>query len=224
VVAAAAMAAVSAAAPAAGAQPIPRPRAAARSAEPSVWASASAGLFQAESIRDGRTNARWDFGNAIQYRATLETVVAPSTTVGVQGTWAPAVPTVVSTLGLADAPATACAGSCQGSADLMSLTALGRLGGGRGLHQVIELAAGVQQVRRLRRDGGEALLPARDTDLHASAAYGIGFGLSPRAAVALVQEFGIVSHQRDFLPGGTSALTQQRVTRLTVRIGSGGRR
>jgi hypothetical protein len=217
-------AAATLAAGAAAAQPIPRPPERGRTGQPTVWVSGGVGLLQAESILDGRTNAAWDFGNALQYRASLETLVAPGATVGVQGTWAPAVPTTVSPLGLADRPASPCTASCSASADLLSLTAVGRLGGGQGVHQVIELAAGVQQLRRLRRDGGEPLAPRRDTDLHGSAGYGIGYGFSPRASVALVQEFGIVSHQRDFLPGNRSAITQQRVTRLTVRYGSGGRR
>jgi hypothetical protein len=212
------------AAGAAAAQPIPRPREPGRAAEPTVWVSGGAGLLQAESILDGRTNAGWNFGNAIQYRATLETIVGPGTTVGVQGTWAPAVPTTVTPLGVAERPASPCTSPCSASADLLSLTALGRLGGARGVHQVIELAAGVQQLRRLRRDGGEPLPPLRDTDLHGSAGYGIGYGFSPRTSVALVQEFGIVLHQRDFLPRNRSSITQQRVTRLTVRYGSGGRR
>ena len=48
--------------------------------------------------------------------------------------------------------------------------------------------------------------------------------LSRRAALTLVQEFGIVSHQRDFLPRDRNGITQQRATRLTVRYGSGARR
>jgi hypothetical protein len=196
------------------------------SREPSVWVSLTAALLQAETILDGRTNASWDFSdNTIQYRATLETVVAPGITVGAQGSWAPSVGTTVRSLGLTDRPGLAgCAVQCAATADLLGVAAFGRLGGGRGLHQVIEVTAGVQQLRDLRLDGGGTLAPERDSDLHASLAYGIGFGFSPRAQASLVQEFGIVSHQKDFLPRDRNGITQQRATRLTIRFGGGARR
>jgi hypothetical protein len=98
------------------------------------------------------------------------------------------------------------------------------MGGGPGLHQVIELTAGVLQFRNLRIDGGGTLPPERDADLHGAVAYGIGYSPSRRVAITLVQEFGIVSHQRDFLPRDRNGITQQRATRLTVRYGSGARR
>jgi hypothetical protein len=196
------------------------------SGEPSVWLSATAGLLQAETILDGRTNASWDFAdNTLQYRATLETVFAPGMTFGAQVSWAPGVATAVRGLGLADRPTLAnCAAECAASADLLGVAAIARVGGGRGLHQVIELTAGVQQLRNLRLEGGGTLAPERDTDLHASLGYGAGFGFSSRASVSIVQEFGIVSHQRDFIPRDRNGITQQRATRVTVRFGGGTRR
>ena len=207
------------------AQPRPIPRST-TTAEPSIWLSGTVGLLQAESILDGRTNAAWDFAdNAVQYRATLETAFSGGVTLGVQGSWAPAVPTTVRALGLADRPALdRCQPACAASTDLLGVAAIGRMGGGPGLHQVIEITAGVLQFRNLRVDGGGTLPPERDTDLHGAAAYGIGYSLSRRAAITLVQEFGIVTHQRDFLPRDRNGITQQRATRLTVRYGSGARR
>ena len=192
---------------------------------PAFWISGSAALLQPETILDGRTNAAWEFArNAIQYRASLEYALA-SATIGVQGSWAPAVPTTVRALGLAERPPlVGCQPQCAASADLLGLSAIGHVGGGVGVHQVIEASAGVMQLRNLRLDGGTTLPPEQDTDLHASIGYGIGYGLSPRAAITLVQEFGIVSHQRDFLPRDRSGITQQRVTRLALRVGSGTRR
>jgi hypothetical protein len=210
---------------AASAQPPPIPRQSV-TAEPSVWVSGTVGLLQAESILDGRTNASWDFAsNAVQYRATLETAFSGGVTLGVQGSWAPAVPTTVRALGLAERPVLeGCQPQCAASADMLGVAAIGRMGGGPGLHQVLEITAGVLQVRNLRLDGGATLPPERDTDLHGAVAYGIGYSLSRRAALTLVQEFGIVSHQRDFLPRDRNGITQQRATRLTVRYGSGARR
>ncbi|WP_284350673.1 hypothetical protein [Roseisolibacter agri] len=216
------LASLALAAPAAHAQP----RSRGLRSEPSVWVSATAGLLQAETILDGRTNASWDFAdNTLQYRATLETAFAPGMTFGAQVSWAPSVATAVRSLGLADRPVlVGCENGCAASADLLGVEAIGRLGGGQGLHQVIELTAGVQQLRNLRLEGGAPLAPERDSDLHASLGYGIGFGFSSRASVAIVQEFGIVSHQRDFIPRDRNGITQQRATRLTVRFGSGARR
>ena len=207
------------------AQPRPIPPGATQ-AEPAIWLSGTVGLLQAETILDGRTNASWDFtDNAVQYRATLETAFSGGVTLGVQGSWAPAVPTTVRALGLADRPALdRCQPECAASTDLLGVAAIGRMGGGPGLHQVIEITAGVLQFRNLRLDGGGTLPPERDTDLHGAVAYGIGYSPSRRTAITLVQEFGIVSHQRDFLPRDRNGITQQRATRLTVRYGSGARR
>jgi hypothetical protein len=205
----------------ADAQPRP-PRLAER---PAYWGSLTAGLLQAQEVLDGRTNSVWQFArNAAQYRATAELALDDGLSVGLQGSFAPAVPTTYGTLGLANRPAPdACRPSCSASTDVAGLAAFGRVGGGRGLHQVIEATLGVVQFRNFRTDDGGRLPPTADTDLHASVGYGFGFGFGPRAAVSLVQEFGIVSHQRDGLARDQSALVQQRATRLSLRLGGGNR-
>jgi hypothetical protein len=189
---------------------------------PSVWASATVGLLQAETIVDGRTNASWDFAdNVVQYRATLETAFAGGATAGVQASWAPAVAATVRALGLADRPVLdGCQPECAASADLLGVEAFGRIGGGPGLHQVIEAQAGVTRFANFRADDGRDLAPLDgDRDLSLAVGYGIGYSVSNQLQVTLVQDFGVLFHQRTGLGSGEGSTIQQRVTRLGLRYG-----
>src|SRR5688572_1760745 len=108
--------------------------------------------------------------------------------------------------------------------DILSLQALFHAGGGAGLHQVIEVSAGVIEFRNFRaRDNGDALGPPDgDRDLTFGLGYGFGYGISSRAHIALVQDFGYTFHQRDGLPASSSRTTMNRSTRIGLRIGFGG--
>jgi hypothetical protein len=65
-------------------------RRAPRPVEPSIWGSASIGLFNANDVSDGRTESTWDFGQAStpQFRVSLEKAVSGSISVGVAGSYA----------------------------------------------------------------------------------------------------------------------------------------
>ena len=204
-----------------------RPRAA---AEPSVWISAGVGLLNVEGITDGRTQTAWDLdGTAAQWRASIDANLTRGISLGLTGGYAQ-IPTTYVALGVSPAPPISgdapclATGSCSATTDVVTVLATARLGGGRGLHQVVELALGVNQYRKFRTDDGSRLAPEQDTDLAGSVGYGLGYGFSELFQVALVQDFGFNAHQRDDLPRGASSLTQQRVTRLSVRFGFAERR
>jgi hypothetical protein len=93
-----------------------------------------------------------------------------------------------------------------------------------GLHQVIEVSAGVVEFRNFRpRDTDDSLGPPDgDRDFTFALGYGFGFGFSTRAQIALVQDFGYTFHQRDGLPASSSRTTMNRSTRIGLRIGFGG--
>jgi hypothetical protein len=207
------------------------PRAPSRAAhEPAVWVSASGGLFQAESVNDGRTGSVWDpSGNAAQWRGSVEAALSRGLSVGVTGAFASLPARYVVTGAAATPPisgAAPClaAGACGASIDVVTALVTGRLGGGRGFHQVVELSLGVNQFRNFRADDGSRLAPERDTDLTGSIGYGFGYGFTGDIQLALVQDFAFNRHQRDALPRGSGSLTQQRATRLALRLGFAERR
>jgi hypothetical protein len=180
-----------------------------------VWATAWAGYYDPGSIADGRTSSDWLFSDGLGWRATVEYGLGGGSTVGVVGTFARLPLEVRSRAGES---------SRDADGDILSLQALFHAGGGIGLHQVIEVSAGVIEFRNFRsRDQGETLGPPDgDRDLTFALGYGFGFGLSTRATIALVQDFGYTFHQRDGLPASSSRTTMNRSTRVGLRLRFGG--
>jgi hypothetical protein len=180
-----------------------------------VWATAWAGYYDPGSFADGRTNTDWLFSDGLGWRATLEYGIGGGSAIGVVGTFA-RLPLEVRSRGAS--------GSHDADGDVLSLQALFHAGGGAGLHQVIEVSAGVIEFRNFRsRNSGEKLGPPEgDRDLTFALGYGFGFGLSGRAQIALVQDFGYTFHQRDGLPASSSRTTMNRSTRIGLRLGFGG--
>jgi hypothetical protein len=190
---------------------------------PRVWVSGSLAALASQNVVDGRTSSIWEFGNrtAAQYRVSLELPVGPSFTAGVVGTFARAPLRYIDRDPLADPIGS---GASYADADISSLAALFRIGGGQGFHQVIEASAGIMQYDNFRRRDGSALPPGPDRDLMGTIGYGAGYGFGRSFQVSLVQDFGVSLHQKEALPEDAGRVTQQRTTRLTLRYGFGGRR
>ena len=201
-----------AAAPAAAAAQVPFPR---RASEPPAWTSLSVGLFQVQNIYDPESNSGWDFGNIVQFRGTLERTFARGTSFGVAAT-------------LARAPLSytgpECA-LCDADLTLWQALALFRLGGGAGfgLHQVIELTAGVTGFSNFSRRDGGAIGPGTVVDPTFKIGYGLGYSLSPNAQFTLLQEVGLMIHRRGERPAGDeSNVPRTYATRIGLRFGLGG--
>jgi hypothetical protein len=179
-----------------------------------LWTTAWAGYYDPGSIADGRTSSDWLFSDGLAWRGTLEYGLAGGSAIGVVGTFARLPLEVRSRTG---------AQSRDADGDILSLQALFHAGGGAGLHQVIEVSAGVIEFRNFRaKDSGEELGPPDgDRDLTFALGYGFGFGIAGRAQVALVQDFGYTFHQRDGLPASSSRTTMHRSTRIGLRLGFG---
>lgn len=195
----------------AGAQIIRLPRA----TEPAAWASFGIGLLQAQTVVDGSTGSSWEFGSGLQWRASLEKSSGNGVSYGLTGT-------------LAHMPLRYDGATCLCDAHATVWQALGsvHVGGGNGFHQVIELYAGVVGYGNFREDGSDVRLPPDGTDLDLSFGVGYGFGYqaSSHLQLILVQDYAASLHQRTNLPGNASALSQQYITRLGVRLGLGQRR
>jgi hypothetical protein len=180
-----------------------------------LWTTAWAGYYDPGSFADGRTNSDWLFSDGLAWRGTLEYGLGGGSAIGIVGTFARLPLEVRSRTG---------AQSRDADGDILSLQALFHAGGSAGLHQVIEVSAGVIEFRNFRaKDSGEKLGPLEgDRDLAFSLGYGFGFGISSRAQIALVQDFGYTFHQREGLPASASRTTMNRSTRIGVRLGFGG--
>jgi hypothetical protein len=180
-----------------------------------LWTTAWAGYYDPGSLADGRTSSDWLFSDGLAWRGTVEYGLGGGSSIGVVGTFARLPLEVRSRTG---------AQSRDADGDIRSLQALFHAGGGAGLHQVIEVSAGVIEFRNFRaRGSGEQLGPPNgDRDLTFSLGYGFGFGISGRAQIALVQDFGYTFHQRDGLPASSSRTTMNRSTRIGLRVGFGG--
>ena len=179
------------------------------------WATAGAGYYDPGSFADGRTNTDWLFSDGLAWRGSLEYGIGRESSLGIMGTFA-RMPLELRSR--TDAQ------SRDADGDILSLQALFHAGGGVGLHQVIEVSAGMIEFRNFRARGtGEVLGPPEgDRDFTFALGYGFGFGISARAQIALVQDFGYTFHQRDGLPASSSRTTMNRSTRLGLRVGFGG--
>lgn len=198
-----------------------------RGGAPIAWASFSTGLFQAQNVLDGRTDTAWrlDQSSGLAFRGSLEYGMRGGASFGVVGGFVRMPFEYFSGLESAGGPVPECQ-PCDAHVDIMSLGGLFHIGGGDGLHQVIEVSAGVTHYRNFSNDesGGSDLVPESDTDLSFAIGYGFGYSLNQRLAFTLVQDYGIVLHQGEDLPNNASRTASQRVTRLGVRMAMGSRR
>ena len=199
----------------AGAQIIKVPRA----AEPAVWTSLGIALFQTQGVDDGRTRSAWDMArsSAAQYRGSLEWAIRNQASIGLVGTFA-RVPFRYLHRSDEEPPPVPCP-RCDAHLDISSLGLQFHVGGGLGLHQVIQAQAGITRYSNLRADNGLRLAPRSDQDLSFAVGYGFGYSVSPRFQISIVQDFGFVLHQREGLSGNEGSTIQQRTTRLNVRYG-----
>ena len=190
-----------------------------RATAPAFWGSAGIGWLGIGTIADGRTNTRWDFGGGPRLRASLGVPIGRSASLGLTGTWA-RMPLRYSSL---DRQAFNPFDE-DAHADVSSLLLSFHGGGGEGLHQVLSAGAGVVRFGRFTSDRtGSTLEPSSDLDFAFSIGYGFGYSLSPRAQIVLLQEYGLVLHQREGLANNASGAIQQSVTSLAVRYGLGAR-
>lgn len=188
-----------------------------RTPQPSVWFAAGVGLFNANGVDDGGTGSRWDFGEAssAQYRASIEKAVQGSASIGATATYT-RIPFTYS----GPSGSMSCS-QCAAHLDAVSLGASFHVGGGTGLHQVLEGSAGVIQYRNLQRDSDGSRLAPEDgsIDPYFTFGYGFGYAFNPSMHVSVVQDFGLGLHERTGLTSEQSNTLRQRTIRLNFRYG-----
>ena len=185
--------------------------------EPSMWGSVSVGLYGANGVSDGATNSTWDFGEGTgwQLRAALEKALQNQFSLG-------GVLTYVDVPFVYVGPS---CGRCDAHLDLTSLGVSFHAGGSQGLHQVLEVSAGAAMYSNLKRDSDGAKLAPTDGSVDPFFTFGYGFGYSfnPTMQVSIVQDYGLVLHERKGLANNESNTLTQRTTRLNFRMGFGNR-
>ena len=185
--------------------------------EPSMWGSLSVGLYGANGISDGATNSTWDFGEGTswQLRAALEKALQNQFSLG-------GVLTYVDVPFVYVGPS---CGRCDAHLDLTSLGVSFHAGGSQGLHQVLDVSAGAAMYSNLKRDSDGAKLAPTDGSVDPFFTFGYGFGYSfnPTMQVSIVQDYGLVLHERKGLANNESNTLTQRTTRLNFRMGFGNR-
>lgn len=185
---------------------------------PAAFASLGIGWLRQQGFCDKASGDCWAFGDAPQWRASLELPVGyGGTTFGVVGTTS-RMPLIYRGSGIG----TSCLG-CDADANITQILGLLRLGGSEGFHQVIDVAAGATLFSNFRATDGTKIGPARTTSRFTFAiAYGFGYGLSPRSEIFLEQEYGLIILPR--VAGSNSNTAQQSTIRIGGRIGLGDKR
>jgi opacity protein-like surface antigen len=183
--------------------------------EPSMFVSLSTGVYGANEIGDGETGSTWDFGEGTnwQFRAAVEKALQSQFSLGAVLTYVD-VPFVYIGPGC---------GRCDAHLDLTSIGASFHAGGGQGLHQVLEVSAGAAMYSNLKRDSDGTKLQPRDGNVDPFFTFGYGFGytFNPTMQVSIVQDYGLVLHERTGLSNSESNTLTQRTTRLNFRMGFG---
>jgi hypothetical protein len=178
---------------------------------PSAWTSIFAGWTRHEPLCDPDSNSCWNFGSALQWRGTVEYPMGNGATIGVVGTHSRA-PLLYSSGPI---------GTTDADANISQILGQLRIGGGSGIHQVIDMTAGTSLYSNFRRTSDGARLDS-GTVRNWSFALGLGFAMpfSPRSQMVLLQEFGYTIGKR--MVGNPSNSAQTYTLRLGLRLGLGG--
>jgi len=192
------------------------------------WLSGGAGAMVIGTIADGRSQSRWEFGNdpLWQYRASIEKVLDPFTTLGISAGFGE-VPLRIAPLGPDSSAAlpSVCQTACAASAELWTVMAQFRSGGGTGFHTLFEASGGGTLFRNFQTKTDAIALAGipRSFDLSGTLGAGFAYPLSNTMVISLVQDFGIGFHAATDLPEGTGRTWRVRTTRASLRLKFGGR-
>lgn len=186
-----------------------------RSAEPGSYLTLGMGLRAHQPVDDGSTGAVWDFGQGVEYRASLEHNLRRGTSAGFAYSRANMPLVYGSAITATDA-----------EARIQQLLFTVHGGASRGFHQVYDLSIGVTRYSNFRRKSDKSAIagaPSKDDDFTASLGYGLGYAFSTRTQLTVVQEFQLIIHQSEGLQGNASRSAQANLTRVGIRLGFGSR-
>jgi hypothetical protein len=180
--------------------------------QPNAWASLGIGWLQQGGLCDPGSNSCWNFGNAVQWRGSIEKPIGRGATIGGAATTA-RVPLIYQSTGACN--------NCDADANVSQYLGQLHLGGGTGIQQAIDFGAGVTVFTNFRDAAtGTKLEPAKAvTNFSFSVAYGLALPIKQNFHVTLSQEYGQIIGKR--MSGVSSNSAQQNITRLGARVGLG---
>lgn len=192
--------------------------------EPAAWTSLGVGLLDMSGIIDKESNSTWAFGQGFQYRATLEKALAGQAALGIAATFAQMPLTYTPSAAVIPVPST-CDPRCDATANVYGVAGNFHMGGGAGVHQVIQVNIGATMFGNFREEDTGAKLPPNEMDVDVSfqIGYGIGYAIGPRLHASLLQEYGFIVHPNNG-EGSNSRMAQSQATRLSIRYGMGTKR
>lgn len=201
------------AAQSAGAQIIDAGGSARRFGQPNAWASLGIGWLNQGGLCDPGSESCWNFGSALQWRATLEYPMGRGATIGVAASTA-RVPMIYQAQ-------LVCSSGCDADANVSQYMAQLHLGDGTGIQQAIDVAAGMTSFTNFRdANSGARLAPTKAvSNFSFAVSYGLAVPLRPNFHVTLNQDYGQVIGKR--MAGQSRNTAEQNVTRLGVRVGLG---
>lgn len=182
---------------------------------PPVWfASVGTGFQIPDVIFDDASSSIWDFDAGFVLRGSVEREVARGVAVGFVFNYARS-PMIYSSTG-----ATSTCARCAADGTISSYGATVRMGGGPGLHQIVDLFLGAIRYGNFEQQSPRTVLPpSSNTDLAFGAGYGFGYSLSSDWALTFVQDAIYALHERSELPQAGGRLARHYNTRLGVRVG-----
>lgn len=183
-----------------------------RFGQPNAWASLGIGWLQQGGLCDPGSNTCWNFGNAAQWRASIEKPMGRGATIGAAATTA-RVPLIYRSTGACN--------NCDADANVSQYLGQLHLGGGTGIQQAIDFTAGATVFTNFREAAtGAKLDPAKAvTNFSFSISYGFAVPIRQNFLVALSQEYGQIIGKR--IAGRSSNTAPQNITRLGARVGLG---
>lgn len=180
----------------------------------SAYTTLSVGYQDIGNVHEGGSNSDWLVGGFPVFRGSIEMPIQRNSQLG-------------AVLSYARMPLTyygADCNACNADATLWQALGMFRIGGGRGLHQVIEITAGVSSVQDVTQRSGGRIGPGSPVIVPTVAlGYGIGYPISPKMDLVLLQEYGLMFFKRgDALAGSNTSTPRTQVTRIGLRMGLGG--
>jgi hypothetical protein len=191
--------------------------------KPIVNVTVGMGMVVLQTIEDGPSNSRWDFGRIHQYRVTIDRSVSADTQLGFTIGYAP-IQVRYAILRQAGASNAACRPGCEADAELWTYGATLRVEAGRRVVNVIELNAMMNHYSNFRTAESDIRLAPLDGDKDVvfTAGYGFGFAASRRFQVNLMGDVGLTVHTRAGPDSDLNRVNQLIVIRAHVRSAVGG--
>ena len=192
--------------------------------DPKFTITPSVGFLNLQDISDGSSQTQWDFGSALVYRVAIERRVFDQLAAGVLLSYSSLPLRYFATSSTPMQPTCTQGLSCNASVNQTTVAAHVSSGGSYGVHQIFNFAIGMTMYDGFRENStGRQLAPLYvDRDFFLSIGLGLGIGLSRRFSINIVQDYGLIVHQRGGLQGNASSNSRTYQTRVGTRIGVGG--